>query len=434
VRYALDALRRRPGRSLLTALGVGLATGLVVMLLALSAGVQTSATTLAYGSGVDLLATSSATANVSILNGALPPIPQAHQLATSIPRADPNAVVASPWLIGELIFGNASLWNAANSSSVPAGWTYTGSGTVGWIPDDLTGIETPTLYNGTGFTAPGDPHYDNGTYAGPETHEIVLDQSLAGVLHVHVGQSVWADPAAPPSDAALPGWFANATEFQVVGISGAFWLVPSAELGYVYLSELQQLLGSASASTDNASLILIHLHNASTPATDQAKLALAFPQLLVTTLADLLGELQHVIDVYRTFGTLIGAIGLVVATLFATTVLQMSVDDRSRELALLRAIGHRRASVGLEVVTEGLVLSALGLAIGLPLAYGGAVALNAFLLHLVPALPAGFSFVSFDAGVIATGLAAVLAVGLVASTVPAVRAMQLPVAEELRAP
>jgi len=434
LRYALDAVRRRPGRSLLTSLGIGLASGLVVLLLALSAGVQSSATTLAYASGVDLLATSSAGGNSSILTGAPPPIPDAHSLVTEIPAVDPNAVVASPWLVGGLVLGNASLWRAANNSSVPSGWTYTGTGAVGWIPDDLGGIETPTLYNGSGFTAAGDPHYANGTYLGPETHQIVLDQALAQVLRVQVGQSVWASPAAPPNTSTLPGWYANATRFTVVGISSAFWLVPSAELAFVYLSELQQLVGGANRSTDYATFVLIHLKDPTDPGSDQAKIALAFHGLTVYTLADLLGEVQHVVNVYRTFGELIGAIGLVVATLFTTTVLQMSVDDRSRELALLRAIGHRRASVGLRVVEEGLLLCGVGLAFGLPLAYVGAEAIDRLLLRLVPGLPAGFSFVSFEPSVIVLGVVAVLAVGLVASTVPAVRAMQLPVAEELRAP
>ena len=434
MRYAFDALRRRPGRSLLTALGVGLASGLVVLLLALSAGVESSASTLAYGSGVDLLATSTAAEGGPTLTGPLPPISEAHALASAIPQVDPNAVVASPWLIGDLVFGNASLWAAANASAVPAGWTYTGSGAVGWLPDDLQGIEVPTLYHGTGFTAPGDPHYANGTYAGPPTHEVVLDQQLAGVLGVGVGGAVWASPVAAPSNAALPGWFANATELLVVGISSPFWLVPSASLAFLYLSELQQLIGGANASTDYTTLILIHLHDTSDTAADQARIGVAFPQLEVTPLTEILGELQHVLNVYRTFGTLIGAIGLVVATLFATTVLQMSVDDRSRELALLRAIGHPRSSVGLEVVQEGLLLCGLGLAFGLPIAYVGAVAMNRFLLGLVGGLPTGFSFVSFDAGVVASGVAAVVAVGLIASTVPAARAMQLPVAEELRAP
>jgi putative ABC transport system permease protein len=431
VRYALDAIRRRPGRSALTSLGIGLAVGLVVMLLALSNGIQTSAATLANASGIDLIG---ASANTTILSGEFPPISDAHHLATEVPRIDPNVATASPWLVSQLVFANASLLARANSSSVPTGWAPTGSYTVGWIPSDNGAIQTPDLSNGTGFTLPGDPHYANGTYLGPETHEIVLDQGLAGVLHVTVGDSVWMSPVSPPSAAALPGWFANASMFRVVGISGPFWLVPSALLAFVYLSELQAIVGGASASTDYASLLLIHLVDPTQVSSDQVRIQAAFPSLSIFTLASILGAIQHVVDLYRTFGTLIGAIGIVVAALFTTTVLQMSVDDRSRELALLRAIGYTRASVGAAVVEESVVLAAIGLAVGLPVAYGGTTALNLFLLHLIGGLPTSFSFVGFDTGVILVGVVLVVVIGLAAAIAPAARAMQLPVAEELRAP
>lgn len=431
MRFALDALRRRPGRSALTSLGIGLAVGLVVLLLALSAGVTASASTLATQSGVDLIATS---ANTTILSGEFPPVSQAHRLVTEIPEADGNVAVASPWQVGDLVFGNASLWAAANASRVPGGWGPTSSGTVGWIPDDNAGIQTPVLYNGSGFSAPGDPHYANGSYDGPETHEIVLDQGLAGALGVTVGDRVWLSAASPPSAAALPGWYANATGFVVVGVCGPFWLIPSAFLAYGYLSEIQQLLGGASGSTDYASLVLIHLTDPTDPTADQSRIHAAFPYLTVITLSEILGSIQNVVNVYRTFGTLIGVIGLVVAALFTTTILQMSVDDRSREIAVLRAVGYSRAAVGRFVVEEGLLLGAFGLAVGLPIAYFGAEAVNAFLLRLLAGLPSSFSFVSFDATVIGTGVGLVVVIGLMASLAPAARAMALPVAEELRAP
>jgi len=431
VRYALDAIRRRPGRSALTALGIGLAVGLVVLLLALSNGIQTSASTLATASGVDLVA---ASANTTITSGEFPPLSGAHGLSSRIPALDSNVATASPWLIDDLVFGNASLWAHANASSVPSGWTPTSSGTVGWIPTDNFGLQTPELYNGTGFTLPGDPHYANGTFTGPFTREIVLDQGLASVLHVAVGGWVWASSSTPPSSAALPGWYANASPFRVVGISGPFWLIPSALLAFVYLSELQAISGGASPSTDYASLILIHLLDPTRASDDQIRIETAFPNLSVFTLSNILGAIQHVVDLYRTFGELIGLIGLVVAALFTTTVLQMSVDDRSREIALLRAVGHSRASVGSLVVQEAVLLAFFGLAIGLPIAYLSAYTLNLVLLQRLAGLPSGFSFVSFDLGVILSGVVLVVVVGLLAAIAPSARAMQLPVAEELRAP
>jgi putative ABC transport system permease protein len=431
VYYALDAVRRRPGRSALTSLGIGLAVGLVVLLLAISSGVVTSSTELATASGVDLIA---ASANTTITTGSVPPIPHAHSLATEIPAADSNVAVASPWLVSDLVFGNASLWAASNASRVPGGWSPTGAGSVGWIPSDNGGIETPELYNGTGFTFPGDPHYSNGTYTGPFTHEIVLDQGLAAVLGVTVGDLVWVNPAQAPGASALPGWYANATAFRVVGVSGPFWLIPSALLSFLYLSELQSVVGGGTPSTDYASLVLIHLVDPTSASSDQTRIETAFPALTVITLAEVLGVIQQVVNVYRTFGELIGAIGIIVAALFATTVLQMSVDDRSREIALLRAIGYTQARVGALVAEEGILLALIGLAVGLPLAYLGAFELNRFLIHLIDGLPAGFSFVSFDSGVVLSGIALVLLVGLIAAILPAARAMRLPVAEELRAP
>ena len=431
MRYALRALARRPGRTALTSLGIGLAVGLVVLLLAISAGVQTSATELANSSGVDLIA---ASANTTITSGSVPPILHAHALAGSIPSADPNVAVASPWLVADVVFANSSLWAAANASDVPAGWSPTGAGSVGWIPDENGGIQTPTLYGGTGFTLPGDPHYDNGTYQGPLTHEIVLDQGLATVLGARVGDLVWVGSTTPPNASALGAWYANATMFRVVGISGPFWLIPSALLAFCYLSELQAVVGGATPTTDYASLILIHLTDPTTATTDQTRLEVAFPALTIFTLADVLGAVQQVVNLYRTFGILIGVIGVVVAALFATTVLQMSVDDRSREFALLRAVGYSRLRVGAMVAEEGLLMAAIGLGVGLPLAYLGSWELNRFLLGEIAGLPSAFSFVAFDVPVVLSGVALVVAIGLAASFVPAVRAMQLPVAEELRAP
>ena len=435
MRAAWRSIGRRKGRSALTILGIALATSLVVLLLALSAGVETSADRLATSSGVDLLATS---ANTSLSTAAFPPMSGAHSMPARFAAADPNVATASPWVLGDLVFANSTLYarsNAsANGSAVPSGWGPTGSAAVGWIPGDNTGIEVPSVTAGTGFPDPGDPHYANGSFNGTPTGDVVLDQGLAGVLQVGVGSLLWVNPATPAGPASLAGWFANASAFRVVGISGPFWLLPSALLGFFYLSELQSLIGGASASTDYASLVLVHLRSNDHPATDQTTLARSFPALTVFTLGDILGEVQRTVDLYRTFGAIIGLLGLVVATLFTSTVLLMSVDDRSRDIAVQRALGFSRASVGLEVVEESLTMGVLGLLVGLPLGFLAATGVNAFLEGLLAGLPAGFSFVSFDPSVLGLGFAEVLFVSLAASAAPALRAIRLPIASELRAP
>ncbi len=433
--YSLDAIRRRPGRSAATVLGIGLSTGLVVLLLALSSGVQTSATRLAASSGIDLLATS---ANTSITDGSFPPVTDAHRVPSQLAATDPNVASASPWLVGNVVFANSSLYAASNRSSdgseVPGGWAPTSAGAVGWIPSDNGGLETPATLAGGGFTAPGDPRWGNGSYDGTSTHQVEIDAGLAGLLHVGVGDLLWASVQGVAGPTGLADWFSNSTLFEIVGITQPFWLIPSALLGFFYLSELQGLQGDQGPGQDYASLVLIHLADPSHPSQDQSVLARSFPALTFFTIGNILTSVEQAVNLYRTFGTLIGAIGIIVATLFTTTVLLMSVDDRSRELALLRAIGYTRARVGGLVLQEGLLLGALGLGFGLLVGAAGAYGLNAFLDRLLSGLPAGFSFVSIDATVVAGAAVEVLAIGLLASLAPAARAMRIPVAEELRAP
>jgi putative ABC transport system permease protein len=435
VRYALDGVRRRPGRSALTALGIGLATGLVTVLLALSAGVQLSASRLATASGVDLIATS---ANTSLTSTSFPPLPHAHGVPGGFAHADPNVATASPWLVASFVFANSSLYSASNESpdgsAIPGGWGPASAEAVGWIPGANAGLDVPAVATGPGFSTAGDPLYANGTYRGSPTHEVVLDQGLAGVLRATVGSVVYVSDQPLPGPASVHGWFGNATAFRVVGVSGPFFLIPSALLGFFYLSEAQTLLGGHAVTQDEASVVLVHLTDPSNPSSDQSAIERAFPALTVFTLANILGAVQSVVDLYRTFGTLIGLVGIVVAALFATTVLTMSVDDRSRELATLRAIGFSRRTIGRYVVEEALTLAGLGLAVGLAGGLAGAYLLNRFLVGLLPGLPAGFSFVAFDAAVVLSAIVEVVAIGLAAAVLPTIQAIRLPIAEELRAP
>ncbi|MCI4367604.1 MAG: ABC transporter permease [Thermoplasmata archaeon] len=431
MRYAWDALRRRPGRSIASALGIGLATALVVTLLAVSTGIQDSAARLATESGVDLIVTS---ANSSLSGGAFPSFTGAHHLPGGFRAADGNVETASPWLIASLTFANRSLYDASNASEVPGDWSPTSSGAVGWIPGESGGLELPPVLDGPGYPTLSDPHYANGSYNGASSHAIVLDQGLASILHVAPGDLVWASKGSPSGPSALPAWFADAQAFRVVGISGPFWLLPSALLGFVYLSELQTLQSAARTPSDAASLVLVHLTDPTQASTDQSILQKAFPMLSVFTLSDILTTIQQTVDLYRTFGTLIGLVGLVVATLFATTILLMSVDDRSRELALLRAIGYPRSAIVRFVAEEGFLLAGFGLLAGLGLGVIGSLALERALERIVHGLPAGFSFVQFDAAVVGWAVLEIVVVALLASILPAIWALQIPISEELRAP
>ena len=298
MRYAADSLRRRPGRTALTALGIGLATALVLVLLSVSAGIQASSFRLATSSGVDLLGTSTNTSLTS--SSSFPPLTKAHNLAQEIPAHDPNVASASPWLVSSLVFANSSLYSAsnlsANGSAVPSGWQPASATAIGWIPSDNAGLEVPSIVTGSNLPFPGDPHYANGSYDGPRTDDVVLNTAIAQLLHVSSNSTIWASVQSPSGPSSLGSWFSHATPFRVIGVSGPFWFLPSAALGMFYLSELQGLVGGDTASTDYASLVLIHLVDPTRANQDQTLLEAAFHAITFFTLGNVLGAIEHVVD------------------------------------------------------------------------------------------------------------------------------------------
>ncbi len=116
-------------------------------------------------------------------------------------------------------------------------------------------------------------------------------------------------------------------------------------------------------------------------------------------------------------------IALFVGSFITLNTFSMLVAQRTRELALLRALGARRAqvvrSVLLEAAVVGLVGSALGLAAGVLLAYGLEALFGAFGLEI------GSGPLLVDTGTILTSLVLGTVVTVVAALGPAVRASRV---------
>jgi putative ABC transport system permease protein len=118
----------------------------------------------------------------------------------------------------------------------------------------------------------------------------------------------------------------------------------------------------------------------------------------------------------------LGAVALLVGGVGIGNVMVISVLERRSEIGLRRALGATRGQVGLQFLTESLVLSALGGVVGVLL---GAAATAAYALaeHQPIVLPPT---------VLAIGPGAAIAVGLVAGLWPALRAARLAPTAALR--
>jgi putative ABC transport system permease protein len=111
----------------------------------------------------------------------------------------------------------------------------------------------------------------------------------------------------------------------------------------------------------------------------------------------------------------IGIIALVVASVGVYGVMSYSVSERTHEMGIRMAMGASEAAINRLVVGNGMLLTGIGIAIGLPLAFGLARALSSLLFGVSAADP--FAFI---------GLPLILgAVAFLASYLPARRAVRV---------
>jgi ABC-type antimicrobial peptide transport system permease subunit len=121
--------------------------------------------------------------------------------------------------------------------------------------------------------------------------------------------------------------------------------------------------------------------------------------------------------------SLFSALAGVLACVGIYGVLAFAVGQRSREIAVRRAIGASGARVARGVVHDALRLAMIGLLVGAAAAAGGARVLEGFLFGVETTDPLTFGLVA----------AAMVAVALMAALVPAMRVLSRDPAEALHA-
>ena len=144
----------------------------------------------------------------------------------------------------------------------------------------------------------------------------------------------------------------------------------------------------------------------------------------VTTQQQMLDVLGSILDVLTFAVGAIGGISLLVGGIGIITIMTISVNERTSEIGLIRALGARHSQILSLFLGEAVVLSAIGGIAGLILGIG----IGQLLSLAVPALPVHtpWTFV-----VLAESLAVII--GLLAGVMPARRAAQLDPVEALRA-
>ena len=254
---------------------------------------------------------------------------------------------------------------------------------------------------------------------------MVVGQGLAEALRLAPGDR--ANLIVASVDGAM-----NALDFEIVGVSQSFSKDYDARAVRVPLAAAQELLNTAGG---NVVVVLLP----ATPDTERVATALAADLkargLAMRTWEELNDFYRGTVELYERQFLVLRLIVLVMVMLAVANAVNMTVFERAGEFGTVRALGRRSRQVFALVMTEALILGALGALVGvvaglLVAALASAIGIpmppppNSELgytaqIEIVPSSVLG----AFSVGVIATALAGIL---------PALRVARMPVVEALR--
>jgi ABC-type antimicrobial peptide transport system permease subunit len=479
--YMLSELRRRRGRTLLTALGLAIGVGLVITVNALSSGLhdaQAKVLKPLTGVGTDMSVTRPIT--ISNTSGGFRGLsakerselqsenggtrfgfqslkPGSHFSRDVFAAAgelsfQASKVSAISKLAGvQAAAGGLTLTSTHVNGTIPeraqvqkgvggggpssGGGVFVGPRNINFSPTNVSGVDqhTPALGAITRSQISSGRYFSTGS-----SREAILDVGYAKRKGLHIGDTV-----------KLGG-----KKSTVVGLAKTPLGGQSSDI-YVKLAQLQRLSGRVG----RVNTVYVRATSSSAVGSVAKKITAAFPGSSVTTaktLADRVsGSLTDAKNLTSKLGVALEIVGLLGAILIASLLTLTSVTKRVRELGTLKALGWSQRLVVRQVAGESLLQGLLGAGLGIVIGVGGAAAVGAFAPSLQAtiasaaqnafpgpgpfgqgAVPSTSTSVDLTApisiGLI--GLAVLLAVGggLISGAVGALRASRLRPADALR--
>ncbi len=274
---------------------------------------------------------------------------------------------------------------------------------VSW--DTEESLSPTTLVEGRAATGPG---------------EVMIDTNTAEETGHRVGDTITVLTPGPRIEAELVGTFRFGDEGGLAGATlTAFDTATAQEL----LTAPGQFTGIAVAAADGVDADELADRVAAAVGSD-------YEVRTATEQADeFAADFSEALQFINVFLLVFAGIALFVGTFIILNTFSMLVAQRTRELALLRALGASRAQVTRSVLAEALVMGVVGSVLGLAAGYGVAAGLRA--------LFGSFGLTLDGSLVLATdtvlwGFAIGVLVTLVAAYVPARRAARTPPVAAMR--
>jgi len=169
-------------------------------------------------------------------------------------------------------------------------------------------------------------------------------------------------------------------------------------------------------TTSDVQNILLQRHNISDPAN---------ADFTVTNQNDTLNALSSVTGTFTLLLGAIGGISLLVGGIGIMNIMLVSVNERTREIGIRKAVGARRSDILTQFLIEAIALTGLGGVLGILLGWAITQA-----VHQIPAAASVPLLITSGTVIIAVGVS--VAIGVVFGIYPAMRAARLHPIQALR--
>jgi len=360
----------RPARTLLTLTGIAIAVAAVVALLGVVRGFEKSLLDLYQGRGIDIMVQQAG--RLQMTSSVLP-----ESLGDRIAAVDGVAAV-HPALFEVLSLIQDDM---------------VGVVVQGWAPDS----ESIRRLNWV----------DGGPFTQPDARQVMVGTRLAAALNVKVGDKT----------DLLDG-----EAFEVVGIFESNNVFDSGAM-FAPLQSLQDLM----LRDDEVTLFAVVAKDQKLDALrDLASRIQSAAPKIEASVADDVAQRSSEIRVARSFAWLTSAIALMIGSVGMLNTMMMAVFERTREIAMLRALGWKRRRVIAMILGESTLISLVAAMIGIVLAI--------VVVQVLSQMPAAGRLVAGDISisVMLQGLLLALVLGILGGIYPAWSAARLAPVEGLR--
>ena len=276
----------------------------------------------------------------------------------------------------------------------------TGSSALLVIGTPVSGVEAglPGLIEGEYFS--GD-------------REAVLGATAAKMLSASIGDRI--ELLKKPGDP-------KGMQIKVVGVLSSTGTFLEDQAIYLPLKTVQRFYGQEGI----VNLIFVRVDDPQVAESVKEVLTREYPELMVVETDQVMENVGSILGILDAVLLGIGGISMLIAGLSITNSVMMSVNEKVREIGILKTLGYTRREILLLFLLEGLVYSLVGGPIGVISGMLAARLMSSALSVKGYALP-----LEFGAKSVAIGLAISFAVSLVASIPPARRAANMRVVEAL---